>query len=149
MELPGKPQTIGGIARFEFRIELVRRLEVRRMEHSPVTLEPVSQRRERAVGIHPLAQVAEYLLAGLVPVQDLQLGPLLRLGLADEGEDRLGEDCTLAVEALALNRHVSVLKQVCFDDGLEGSFGVPANAHGYNCPPTRGVGFSLMSNDAP
>ena len=69
MELPGQSQTIGGIARFEFRIQLVRRLEVRRMERSPIALEPVSQRRESAVRIHPLAQVTEHLLVGLVSVQ--------------------------------------------------------------------------------
>ena len=73
----------------------MRRLEVRCMERSPIALEPVSQRRERAVGVHPLAQIAEDLLAGLVAVQRLQLAPLRRLGLEDEGEDRVGEDRTL------------------------------------------------------
>ena len=92
----------------------------------PVALEAVAQGRERAVRVHPLAQVGEDLLAGLVPVQRLQLGPLLRLGLADEGEDRLGEDRALAVEALAGDRRVPILEQVRFDDGLEG---------GPECPP--------------
>ena len=91
------------------------------MQRPPVALEAVAQRRERAVRVHPLAQVAEDLLAGLVPVQRLQLGPLLRLRLADEGEHRLGKDRALAVEALAGDRHVAVLEQVRFDDGLEGS----------------------------
>ena len=75
-------------------------------------------------GVHPLAQVAEDLLAGLVAVQRLQLGPLLRLGLADEGEHRLGKDRALAVEALAGDRHVAVLEEVRFDDGLEGGLSV-------------------------
>ena len=123
MELPGQSQPIRGVAGFEFRIQLVRRLEVRRMERSPIALEPVSQRRERTVGIHPLAQVAEHLLAGLVSVQDLQLGPLLGLGLADEGQNRLGENRALAVEALAGDGNVSVLEQMRFDDGFEGGFG--------------------------
>ena len=79
--------------------------------------------------VHPLAEVAEDLLSGLVTVQRLQFGPLLRLGLADEGEDRLGEDRTLAVEAIARDRHVPVPKQVSFDDGLEGGLGVTTSAH--------------------
>ena len=122
-ELAGQSQAIRGVAGFEFRIQLVRRLEVRRMERSPIALEPVPQRRERAVSIHPLAQIAEHLLPGLVSVQDLQLGPLLGLGLADEGQDRSGKDRPLAVEALAGNGNVSVLKQMRFDDGFEGGFG--------------------------
>ena len=112
VELTGQSQPIRSIAGFEFRIQLVRRLEVRRMERSSITLEPVSQRRERAVGVHPLAQVAEDLLAGLVAVQRLQLAPLRRLGLADEGDDRVGEDRTLAVEAVAGNGNVAVLEQM-------------------------------------
>ena len=110
MELAGQSQAIRGIAGFEFRIQFVRRLEIRCMERSPITLEPVSQRRERAVGVHPLAQVAEDLLGGLVPVQCFQLAPVLRLGLSDEGEDRLGKDCTLAVEGFPRDRQVSGLE---------------------------------------
>ena len=69
MELAGQSQAIGGVAGFKLRIQFVRGLEVRRMERSPVTLEPVSQRCERAMDVHPLAQVAEDLLSGLVAVQ--------------------------------------------------------------------------------
>ena len=43
--------------------------------------------RAYAVGVYAFAKVAEHLLAGLGPVQDLKSGPLLRLGLADKGED--------------------------------------------------------------
>ena len=109
MELPSQSQAIRGIAGFEFRIQLMRRLEIRCMDRSPIAFEPVSQRRERAMGVHPLAKIAEYLLAGPVAVQRLQLAPLLRLGLADEGDDRVGEDRTLAVEAVAGNGNVAVL----------------------------------------
>ena len=62
------PESVGGVTGFKLRIQFVRGLEVRRMERSPVTLEPVSQGRERAVNIHPLAQVSEHLFAGLVAV---------------------------------------------------------------------------------
>ena len=82
--------------------------------------------------VHPLAEIAEDLFSRLVAVQRLQLGPLLRLGLANETEDRLGEDRTLAIEAVTGNGNVSVLEQMRFDDGLEGSLGVPVTAHGYN-----------------
>src|ERR1019366_6738410 len=64
----------------------------------------------------------EDLLAGLVAVQRLQLRPLLRLRLADEPEDDLGEDCPLAVEAVAVHRHVAVGKEMGFDDHFEGAF---------------------------
>ena len=40
-----RPETIRGVARFKFRIQLVRRLEVRGMKGPPVALESVSQRR--------------------------------------------------------------------------------------------------------
>ena len=129
MELAGQSQAIRGIAGCEFWIQLVRRLEVRRMKRSTIALEPVSQRRERTVGVHPLAQIAEDLLARLVAVQRLQLAPLRRLGLADEGEDPVGEDRTLAVEAVAGNGNVAVLEQMHLDHGLEGGFGVTSHAH--------------------
>ena len=125
MKLASQPHTVRGVARIELRIQFVRRLEEGDAKRPAVALEAVAQRREDAVDVHPLAQIAEDLRAGPVAVQRLQLGPLLRLGLADEGEDRLGEDRTLAVEAIAGNRHVSVPKQVCFDDGLESGFRMP------------------------
>src|SRR4051794_21084755 len=99
------------------------------MQRAPVALEAVTERRKRAVLVHPLAQVAENLLASLAPVERFQLGPLLRLRLADEGEHRLGEDRTLAVEALARDRHVAVLEEVGFDDCLEGGFRVTTLDH--------------------
>ena len=76
----------------------MRSLEERRVERPPVALEAVAQRRERAVLVHPLAQVTKDLLAGFVAVERLQLGPLLRLGLANEGEHRSWEDRAIAVE---------------------------------------------------
>ena len=45
-------------------------------------------------------------------------------GLADEGEYRLREDRARAVETLTCDLDVAVLKQVRFDDGLEGGFGM-------------------------
>ena len=137
VELAGQSQAIRGIAGLEFRIQLVRRLEIRCMERSPIALEPVSQRRECAVSVHPLAQIAEDLLAGLVAVQRLQLAPLTRLGLADEGEHRVGEDRSLAVEAVAGDGNVAVLEQMRFDHGLEGGFGVPVVTRQVIYPPPR------------
>ena len=119
MELAGQFQAIGGVARFMLRIQFVHGLEVRRMERSPATLEPVSQRGERAVDVHPLAQIAVDLLAGLVAVQRLQLDPLLRLGPTDEGEDRLGTDCTAAVEAVAGDGLIAVRQKMRIDHGFE------------------------------
>ena len=80
-------------------------------------------------------------------MQRFQLGPLLRLGFADEGEDRLGEDRAFAVEALAGDPRIPVLKQVRLDDGLEGSF--VRTVHGC-CPKTnrarsrRSISYGVM-----
>ena len=65
VQLPGQPQAVRGVARLQLRVQLVRRLEEGRVQRPPVALEAVAQRRQRAVGVHPLAQVAEDLLAGL------------------------------------------------------------------------------------
>src|SRR5207245_7996022 len=100
MELARQAQAIRRIACLELRIQLVRSLEKRRMERPPVALEPVAQGRERAISVHPLAQVAENLVACLVAVQHLQLGPLLGLRVTDEGEDRLRKDRALAGETV-------------------------------------------------
>src|SRR5437764_213498 len=85
----------------------------------------MAQCRQRAVGIHPLAQVAEDLLTGLLPVQRLQPSPLLWLGRADEGQYGLGKDRPLAVEAVSLHSYVAVGEEVGFNDSLEGSFAMP------------------------
>src|SRR6266545_1907190 len=77
------------------------------------------------MGVHPFAQVAEDLLAGLPPMQRLQPGPFLRLGGADESQHGLGKDRPLAVEAVLLHGHVAVAEKLGFDDGFEGSFTIP------------------------
>jgi hypothetical protein len=73
VKLAGQAQPVRGVARLQLRIQLVRGLEVRRMQRPPVALEAVAQRRKRAVLVHPFAQIAEDLLAGLVAVQRFQL----------------------------------------------------------------------------
>ncbi len=79
------------------------------MQRPAVALETVAQRRQRSVDVHPLAQVAENLLAGLRPVKGLQLGPLFLLGLANESQHRFRKHRTLAVEALATKGGIAVL----------------------------------------
>ena len=124
-------------------------LEERNAEGTSVALEAVPQGRHRAVGVHPLAQVREDLLPGLVALEPFQPGPFHGLGLADEGEDGVGKDGAVAVESFAGNGNVAAPEQVRFDDGLESGFGAPMNASHYNCPPPRGTRSSLVSNDAP
>jgi hypothetical protein len=97
------------------------------MQRPPITLEAVAQRRERAV-----------LVPGLLPVQRLQLGPLLGLRLTDEGKHRLGKDRPFAVEALGRDPHVAILKQVRFDDSLECRFGM-ACVYGQNVHFSRRI----------
>ena len=138
VKLPSQPQAVRGVACFKFGVQFMRRLEERRMKRPAVAFEAVAQGRERAVLVHPLTQVAEDLLAGLLPVQCLQLGPLLRLRLADEGEHCLREYGTVTVEALARNRHVAILKQVRFDDGFERGFRM-ARVHGQNVHFSRRI----------
>ena len=122
VQLPGQPQAVRGVTRLQLRVQLVRRLEVGRVQRPPIALEAVAQRCQRAVGVHPLAQVTEDLLAGLLPVQRLQPGPLLRLGGTDESQYGLGKDRPLAVEAVAVHGYVAVGQKLGFDDGLKGSF---------------------------
>ena len=129
VELPGQPEAVRDVAGFEVRVQFVGSLEVGRVERSPIAFEPVAQRREGTVLVHPCAQVAEDLLLGVFAVQGLQLRPGLRLGLPDERKDCLGEDGALAVECPARDRLVSVRQQVRFNRGLEGGLGVPSQVH--------------------
>src|SRR5688500_6772253 len=91
-----------------------------------VALEPMPQRRERAVGVHPLAQVRKNLLAGCRAVQRFELRPLSWLSAADEVDHCVREDGSLAVEPITIETDVPMSEQVCLDDGLEGGFGMPA-----------------------
>src|SRR5262245_62087337 len=84
----------------------------------------MAQRCQHTVGVHPFAQVAENLLAGLLPVQRLQPGPLLWLGRADEGEHGLEKDRPLAVEAAPVHGYVAIGEELGFNDGFEGSFAI-------------------------
>src|SRR4030095_14627078 len=107
----------------------------------------MAQRCQRAVGVHPLAQVAEDLFAGLLPVQGLQPGPFLWLSRADEGKYGLGEDRPLAVEGVAVHGYVAVGQKLCFDDGLKGSFAMPL-AHTFT-PSARLLGFGITLTQYP
>ena len=123
MELARESQAVGGVAGLELGIQRVGRLEESRTERAAVALESVPQGRKRAVLVHPLAQVAEDLIAGPVAVQPFQPGPFVRLGFADEGERLVRENGALAVEGITGDPHIPVLEQMRFDDGLEGGFG--------------------------
>ena len=80
VKLAGQPEAVRRVARLQLRVQLVRRLEEGHVQRPAVALEAVAQRRERAVRVHPLAEVAEDLLAGLVAVQRLQLVPIPSAG---------------------------------------------------------------------
>ena len=66
VELPRNAEPVGGVTDFEIRVQPVRRLEEGDPQRVPVALEAVAQRRERTVGVHPLAEVAEHLVARTV-----------------------------------------------------------------------------------
>ena len=69
MELAGESESVSCVVGFKLWVQFVCCLEERRMECPPVALEAVVQGCERAVGVHPLAQVRENLLAGFVVVE--------------------------------------------------------------------------------
>src|SRR5262245_33911468 len=96
---------------------------------------------QHAVGVHPLAQVTEDLLAGLLPMQGLQPGPPLRLSRADESQHGLGKDRPLAVEAIPVHGYVAVGQKLGFNHGLKGGFAMPL-AH-ILAPSARLSGFEI------
>ena len=71
------------ITRLQLRVKFVRRFEECGMKRSSVTFEAMPQSRERAVRFRPFTKVSKNLLAGLVSMQRLQLGPFLGLRLTD------------------------------------------------------------------
>ena len=123
---------VGSVTSLKLGVQPVGRLEESDAQRAPVALETVAKRRQRAVRVHPLAQVAEHLPAGPVAKERLELRPFLGLGLADEGQDDLREDRALAVETQRRSGHVAVIEQVGLDDGLEGGLGVYRCSHHYN-----------------
>ena len=146
MELAGESQAVGGVAGLKLGIQRMGRLEEGHTERATVALEPVPQGRKRAVLVHPLAQIAEDLIVGPDAVQPFQPGPLVRLGLADEGE-RLGrENRALPVEGFTGDRHIPVLEQMRFDDGLEGGFGRALHRRGLKSDDGRSRQLRFRQN---
>ena len=133
-ELPREAEPVRGVARLELGVQLVRRPEVGDLKRPPVALEAVPEGRQRAVRVHPLAEVAEDLIPGLLAVQRFESRPLLRLGLLDERQDLAREDRSRLVERLRLDGDVPMPQEVRFDDRLEGCLRVPAGLQG---APTR------------
>ena len=91
-------------------------LEIGHAKRAAVALESVPQGRKRTVLVHPLAQIAEDLLAGPVAVQPFQLGPLSRLSFAEEGKRLFRENRAIPVETLASAPHIAVVQQMAFSD---------------------------------
>src|SRR5688572_13497238 len=89
----------------------------------------MAQRGERAVRVHPLAEVSEDLLARPRPMQRFELRPLLGLRLLYEVENNGREDGARAIVSITRDRDVAVSDKVVLDNSLEGSLGVPRNAH--------------------
>jgi hypothetical protein len=126
MKLAREAEAVGGVAGFEFRVQIVGGLEVGDTEGAAVTFEAVAEGGERPVGIHPFAEIREDLLGGLVAVQGFKLCPFRRLGIADEGQDSLGEDRALAIEGAGGDTLIliAVVQQMGFDDCFESELGV-------------------------
>ena len=74
-KLPRDADAVGGVPRVQLRVQRVRRLEERRVQGPAVALEPVPERRQGAVRVHPPAQIGQHLLVGLRPEQRFELRP--------------------------------------------------------------------------
>ena len=137
VELASQPQAVCRVTCFQFRVQLMGRLEEGDAQRPPIALEAVPQGRERSVRVHPLAQIAEDLLAGSWPVQRFQLGPVFRLCLADEGQDRFWKDRPFAVETVWRNCYIAGRQEVGLDDGFEGDFSDDVGFHVRISAPPR------------
>ena len=148
-ELARDAGAVGGVARLQLLVEPVRGLEERRAQRPAVALEPVPERRQGAVRVHPLAQIGQNLLAGLRPQQRFQARPLLRLRRSDKVERRLGKDRAFPVEPAGGHRHVAVRQQVGFDHRLERRLAGPLHhrrrAHGARRPRRPDIGVCFRS----
>src|SRR5689334_3503647 len=109
MELASEAEAIGAVARLKLGVELVSRLEEGHPKRSSIALEAMAKRSQRAIGVHPFAQVGEDLFASIRAVKSFELLPFSGLGLADECDDRLRKNCTVAIEALGRDPHVTIL----------------------------------------
>ena len=67
----------------------------------------MAHRRERTVGVHPLAQVGQDLFAGLLREKGFKLRPFLALSPTDKRQNCIREDRTVAVEVLTRHRHIA------------------------------------------
>lgn len=132
-ELAGNADAVGSIPSVEVWVEAVRCLEDRKVNLSTVALGPRPLGRQRAVGVHPLTEVFEHLLAGPRAVQAFELRPSAGLGLLDEGEHHIGKDGALPIVAVGGNGDVASAEEVLFDDRLERSLGV---ARGHASSPS-------------
>jgi hypothetical protein len=106
-KLTGQAQPIRGVALFELGVKLVCCFKEGNLEGAAVALEAMAQSCEGTVRIHPLAQVGKNLVARLVAVQRLELGPLLGLGPSDEFEDSVRENPAESIEVVAALRRVA------------------------------------------
>ena len=130
-QLPGDAHAVCRVAGVQLRVQLMGRLEVGDAQVAAVALEAVPQGRQSALIVHPFAEVGQHLLARLPAKLGFQLGPFIRLRLADEVENSSGKDGAVAVKAFVGNGDIAVCQQVRLNNGLEGGFG--GGVHGAAC----------------
>ena len=121
--MPGNAHLVCRVAGVQLRVQLMGRLEVGDAQGAAVALEAVPQGRQRTLIVHPFAKVGQDLLVGLLAKLGFQLGPFIRLRLADEVENGSGKDGAVAVKAFIGNGDIAVCQQVRLDDGFEGGLG--------------------------
>ena len=123
MKLAGETEPVGGVAGFEFWIQLMSGLEKCGIQRASVALEPMAQRSERSVRVHPLAKVIDNLVTGSIAVKRLQPGPVSGLRVANERQHRVRKDRAFPIETISDDGDVPVRQKMSFDDSLEGGFG--------------------------
>jgi hypothetical protein len=120
VQLTAEAELVGGVVRLLLSVQLVGGLEEGALLGSPLALEAVAQRVERAVAIpHPVAQIIEHLRGRLCTVQRLYPGPLFGLRLPDKVDHLLREKRPPTIIAAGQLR-VAVAEHVRLCHALEG-----------------------------
>ena len=127
LELASDADLVGLVVGFEVGVEAMGSFEGGDAEGATVAFEAMTQDLQATVGVEPFAEVGEDLGGGVVAVEFFQAFPFLGLGLLDKADRNFGEEGAIAVKFFGTEVGVAVIKQMGFDDLLEGCFGVDAH----------------------
>src|SRR5438105_2961279 len=112
MQLTRQSQSVRCIPGFQFRIKLMGCFEVGDVESPSIALKPMPERSKRAVGVHPLTEIAKNLFTCFRAVQCFQLLPFVRLSFQYEIEHRFRKNSPFTIEAVAINGYIAIREQM-------------------------------------